>query len=135
MFNLLALLSSFLPTALGGLLFSAIHAVTAVATPTASPTPNSAVSLAPGLSSVVMVRGLTLGAVAFLLGLLVGKPVINWLRDRHIGKHIRIEGPPDHQLKTGTPTMGGLIFLIPLVIVIGIFMDIPKYKSLLLPLG
>ena len=31
--------------------------------------------------------------------------------------------------------MGGLIFLIPLVIVIGIFMDIPKFKSLLLPLG
>jgi phospho-N-acetylmuramoyl-pentapeptide-transferase len=31
--------------------------------------------------------------------------------------------------------MGGLIFLIPLVIVTAVFMDIPKYKSLLLPLG
>lgn len=80
-------------------------------------------------------RGLTLGAVAFVLGLLIGKPVINWLRDRRIGKHIRIEGPESHQVKTGTPTMGGLIFLIPLVIVIAIFMDVPRFRSLLLPLG
>ncbi|HUP27033.1 MAG TPA: hypothetical protein VM409_01255, partial [Chloroflexia bacterium] len=87
------------------------------------------------LSSEVIVRGLTLGAVAFILGLLLGKPIINWLRDRRIGKHIRIEGPERHQVKTGTPTMGGLIFIIPLVIVIAIFMDIPQYKSLLLPLG
>jgi phospho-N-acetylmuramoyl-pentapeptide-transferase len=73
--------------------------------------------------------------VSFLLGITVGKPVINWLRNRGIGKHIRIEGPASHQIKTGTPTMGGLIFLIPLVIVIGIFMDILTFKSLLLPLG
>jgi phospho-N-acetylmuramoyl-pentapeptide-transferase len=67
--------------------------------------------------------------------MLVGKPVINWLRNRGIGKQIRIEGPESHQVKTGTPTMGGLIFLIPLVIVIGVFMDILTFKSLLLPLG
>jgi phospho-N-acetylmuramoyl-pentapeptide-transferase len=101
-------------------------------TPTATP---AGLGLNDPLSAEVMVRSLTLGAVAFVLGLLIGKPVINWLRDRGIGKHIRIELPESHQVKTGTPTMGGLIFLIPLVIVIGIFMDIPKFKSLLLPLG
>jgi phospho-N-acetylmuramoyl-pentapeptide-transferase len=73
--------------------------------------------------------------VGFLLGALVGRPVINWLRDRGIGKSIRIEGPASHQVKTGTPTMGGLIFLIPLVLVMAIFMDLLTYKSLLLPLG
>ena len=82
-----------------------------------------------------MIRGLTLGAVGFLLAALVGKPVINWLRDRGIGKSIRIEGPASHQVKTGTPTMGGLIFLIPLVLLMAIFMDLLLYKSLLLPLG
>jgi phospho-N-acetylmuramoyl-pentapeptide-transferase len=87
------------------------------------------------LEPIKMVRGLTLGAVAFLLGVLVGRPVINWLRDRGIGKHIRIEGPASHQVKTGTPTMGGMIFLIPLVIVIAVFMDILTFNSLLLPLG
>jgi phospho-N-acetylmuramoyl-pentapeptide-transferase len=70
-----------------------------------------------------------------LLGMLVGRPVINWLRDRGIGKQIRIEGPASHQVKTGTPTIGGMIFLIPLVIVIAIFMDILTFSSLLLPLG
>src|SRR5918911_1200138 len=104
-----------------------------VPTPTPSPTP-PLLTLAP-LSPTVMVRSLTLGAVAFILSLILGKPVINWLRDRGIGKHIRIEGPERHQVKTGTPTMGGIIFIIPLVIVIGIFMDIPRFESLLLPLG
>jgi len=111
-------------------------------TPTAMPTATAgagsvgtAGSTLPPLSSEVIVRGLTLGAVAFVIGLLIGKPMINWLRDRRIGKHIRIEGPESHQVKTGTPTMGGLIFLIPLVILIGIFMDIPQFLSLLLPLG
>jgi phospho-N-acetylmuramoyl-pentapeptide-transferase len=102
---------------------------------TPTPTPATGDGPTKSLLPEVMVRALTLGAVAFILGLLFGKPVINWLRDRRIGKHIRIEGPERHQIKTGTPTMGGLIFLIPLVIVIGIFMDIPQFGSLLLPLG
>jgi len=89
----------------------------------------------PPLNPLAMVRALTLGAVSFLMGVTVGKPIINWLRNRGIGKHIRIDGPASHQVKTGTPTMGGLIFLIPLVIVITIFMDIMRFKSLLLPLG
>jgi phospho-N-acetylmuramoyl-pentapeptide-transferase len=106
------------------------------ATPTATPVGTAA----PGseslpLPKIVMIRGLTLGAVGFLLAALVGKPVINWLRDRGIGKSIRIEGPASHQVKTGTPTMGGLIFLIPLVLLMAIFMDLLLYKSLLLPLG
>ncbi len=109
--------------------------VLAQATPTVTTVPKGAGSFTPGLSSTVMVRGLTLGAVAFLMGLMIGRPMINWLRDRGIGKSIRIEGPSQHQKKTGTPTMGGLIFLLPLVVVISIFMDILQFKSLLLPLG
>lgn len=108
--------------------------VLAQAAPTATAGPKGAGNLATGLAPTVMVRGLTLGAVAFVLGLLIGKPVINWLRDHNIGKSIRIEGPVEHQKKTGTPTIGGLIFLIPLVVVISVFMDILQFKSLLLPL-
>src|SRR5438067_12448982 len=84
----------------------ALTAPIALPAPTPTPAPTGALS---ALSPTVMVRGLTLGAVSFILGLIVGKPVINWLRDRRIGKHIRIEGPERHQVKTGTPTMGGLI--------------------------
>lgn len=109
--------------------------ILAQAAPTATTTSRAAANLTPGLSASVMARGLTLGAVAFLMGLIIGRPVINWLRDRGIGKSIRIEGPAHHQKKTGTPTMGGLIFLLPLVVVISVFMDILQFKSLLLPLG
>ena len=91
--------------------------------------------LAVALQRDVMIRGLALGAVAFLLGALIGRPTINWLKDRGIGKHIRIDEPAVRQIKTGTPTMGGIIFLIPLVIVITVFMDILTFNSLLLPLG
>jgi phospho-N-acetylmuramoyl-pentapeptide-transferase len=120
---------------LPGLVGHVLAQATPVVTPSPTPTQIPGVSLAPGLPTIVMVRGLTLGAVAFIFGLLIASPMINWLRNRGIGKHIRAEGPERHQIKTGTPTMGGLIFLIPLVFVIGIFMDILKFKSLLLPLA
>lgn len=123
-----------------GIHFSAYTLLTlasslAQATPTTTPTVGQVISHAPDLPKSVMERGLALGAIAFVMGLLVGRPTINWLRDHRIGKSIRIEGPESHQVKTGTPTMGGLIFLIPLVIVITFFMDIFQFKSLLLPLG
>jgi phospho-N-acetylmuramoyl-pentapeptide-transferase len=108
---------------------------TAVPVPTPTIIPGQVARPGEALPAIVMIRAITLGAVSFLIGLLIGKPIINWLRDRRIGKHIRIEGPERHQIKTGTPTMGGLIFLIPLVIATGIFMDIPQFPSLLLPLG
>ncbi|HVG00555.1 MAG TPA: hypothetical protein VND68_12005, partial [Chloroflexia bacterium] len=100
-------------------LFGDVVAQTAVFTSTVTPTPTP-IAESPftlPLPRDVMVRGLTLGAVSFLIGLMIGRPVINWLRDRRIGKSIRIEGPASHQIKTGTPTMGGIIFLIPLIIV------------------
>jgi phospho-N-acetylmuramoyl-pentapeptide-transferase len=118
-------------------LFGDVVAQTAVFTSTVTPTPPPSGDLpfTLPLPRDVMVRGLTLGAVSFLIGLMIGRPVINWLRDRRIGKSIRIEGPASHQIKTGTPTMGGIIFIIPLIIVIAIFMDIPRFLSLLLPLA
>ncbi len=103
-----------------------------------TPTPTATVTqgdVVPGLKPIAMVRALTLGAVSFILGMIVGKPIINWLRDHGIGKQIRIEGPQTHQLNTGTPTLGGLLFLNPLVVVITVVMDILQFNSLLLPLG
>lgn len=58
---------------------------------------------------------LGLAAVAFLLSVIWGRPLINFLRRRGIGKQIRIEGPDSHQVKMGTPTMGGVLFLVPMV--------------------
>jgi phospho-N-acetylmuramoyl-pentapeptide-transferase len=47
-----------------------------------------------------------------LLAILAGPKFIKFLRENELGQHIREEGPPEHRVKQGTPTMGGLLFII-----------------------
>ena len=53
---------------------------------------------------------------ALLIGLLIGPFVISRLREFQIGQYIRDEGPQSHQKKSGTPTMGGVLILISILI-------------------
>ena len=53
---------------------------------------------------------------ALFTGLIVGPLVINRLREFQIGQFIREEGPKAHQKKAGTPTMGGLLIAISIVV-------------------
>jgi phospho-N-acetylmuramoyl-pentapeptide-transferase len=53
---------------------------------------------------------------ALFTGLIVGPLVINRLREFQIGQYIREEGPQAHQKKAGTPTMGGLLIAISVII-------------------
>jgi len=53
---------------------------------------------------------------ALFTGLIIGPLVINRLRDFQIGQYIREEGPKAHQKKAGTPTMGGVLIVISIVI-------------------
>ena len=53
---------------------------------------------------------------ALFTGLIIGPLVINRLRDFQIGQYIREEGPKSHQKKSGTPTMGGVLIVISVVI-------------------
>ena len=53
---------------------------------------------------------------ALLIGLLIGPFVIERLREFQIGQYIREEGPQSHQKKGGTPTMGGVLICISIVI-------------------
>ena len=50
------------------------------------------------------------------MGLIVGPAIIRQLRDFQIGQYIREEGPKDHQKKAGTPTMGGVLITIAVVV-------------------
>lgn len=63
---------------------------------------------------------LSLGAIAFLLTVIWGGPMIRILRQFKIGQQIRIEGPQRHYTKLGTPTMGGWLFIIPVVLMTGV---------------
>ncbi len=49
---------------------------------------------------------------ALFTGLIVGPAVINRLREFQIGQYIREEGPQAHKKKAGTPTMGGVLIAI-----------------------
>ncbi len=75
-----------------------------------------------------------LGAMAFVLSVVVGQPLVEFLRRRGLGKEISSDGPPSHSTKAGTPTMGGvLIFAIALPITLAA--NIVDRMSILLPLG
>ena len=60
---------------------------------------------------------LTLGAITFLLTAIWGGPFTEVLRRLHIGKQIRETGPQTHLTKRGTPTMGGILILMPVLII------------------
>jgi len=53
---------------------------------------------------------------ALLIGLLIGPYVIDRLRQFQIGQYIREEGPQSHQKKGGTPTMGGILICISVLV-------------------
>ncbi len=53
---------------------------------------------------------------AMFTGLIIGPLVINRLRDFQIGQFIREEGPKAHQKKAGTPTMGGVLIAISIIV-------------------
>src|SRR6516225_11500137 len=53
---------------------------------------------------------------ALFLCIALGPWLINKLRQFQIGQYIRVEGPKSHQRKAGTPTMGGVLIIISIVI-------------------
>src|SRR5437899_6513642 len=62
--------------------------------------------------------------LTFLATLLWAPWFIGRLRQLKLGKQIRLEGPSSHQVKSGTPTMGGWLFILtPLVVCLVIFPD------------
>ncbi len=65
-------------------------------------------------------RTLLPALLSFIIAVLIGPRVIEILKKLKAGQTEREEGLESHQKKTGTPTMGGVIFLLP-VVVIGIF--------------
>ncbi|MFQ5886940.1 MAG: hypothetical protein ACE5II_06875, partial [Anaerolineae bacterium] len=64
-----------------------------------------------------MAPSLAVGSLTFLFAILWGGPLIKYLRGHGIGEQIRIDGPRSHQVKTGTPTMGGIMIIGPVVMI------------------
>jgi len=60
---------------------------------------------------------LGLAGLSFLLTVIWGGPLLRILRHFKIGKQIRVEEPGRHIVKMGTPTMGGVMFLLPVTLI------------------
>ena len=61
---------------------------------------------------------------ALLLALALGPPMIRLLKRRQIGQSIREAGPKSHLSKAGTPTMGGLLILLAVIVATLLWMDL-----------
>ncbi|WP_397537428.1 phospho-N-acetylmuramoyl-pentapeptide-transferase [Rummeliibacillus pycnus] len=54
-------------------------------------------------------------AISFISSVILGPIIIPMLRRFKFGQSIREEGPKSHMKKAGTPTMGGVIFLLSII--------------------
>jgi phospho-N-acetylmuramoyl-pentapeptide-transferase len=70
-------------------------------------------------------RVLIAALVALIISIVAGPKFIAFLRHNEFGQQIREEGPEHHSAKQGTPTMGGLLFL--LAATIG-FLSVSHYR-------
>jgi phospho-N-acetylmuramoyl-pentapeptide-transferase len=81
-----------------------------------------------------MAYALGLGAVCFFVSVIWGGPLIRLLRAYGIGQRVHHDGPESHQAKMGTPTMGGLMILVP-VLAVTIALNLFGRLSMILPLA
>ena len=73
------------------------------------------------LGRATMLRAMGASVVAMVLMLVIGPPFIRWLRVNEFGQNIREEGPEGHKTKEGTPTMGGMLIWLAVIIPFIIF--------------
>lgn len=61
-------------------------------------------------------RSILAALTALLVGLFCGPLMIRWLRNLQIGQMVRDDGPKSHLSKAGTPTMGGVLILLAILV-------------------
>ena len=77
----------------------------------------------------------TILAISFIVSVVLAPILIPLLRRLKFGQSIREEGPQSHMKKAGTPTMGGIIFLISIIattVIVGNMSDIFTTQSVVI---
>jgi len=72
----------------------------------------------------ITLRTAIASVTALGISLLLGPWLIRKLRDFQIGQNIREEGPRSHQAKAGTPTMGGVLIVVSIVVSTALWIDL-----------
>jgi phospho-N-acetylmuramoyl-pentapeptide-transferase len=81
-----------------------------------------------------MTHALLAACLAMLLTIAAGYPLLAELRRRKFGKSADLDAPEAYATKAGTPTMGGVIFLLP-ILAVGLTMAVTRDGDTLLPLA
>lgn len=63
---------------------------------------------------IIMIFGL-------ISSVLIAPFYLKWLKQKQFGQYIREEGPKSHKSKMGTPTMGAIIFVVPVLVLFVLF--------------
>ncbi|MDA0829782.1 MAG: phospho-N-acetylmuramoyl-pentapeptide-transferase [Proteobacteria bacterium] len=74
--------------------------------------------------SYITLRSVMAALTALLISFIVGPRMIKKLTDLKIGQTIRSDGPKTHEVKTGTPTMGGALILTSIAITTLLWADL-----------
>ena len=69
----------------------------------------------------ILLKILVAAVVAFVISAVIGKFLVPALRRWKAGQSIKEDGPTWHMAKQGTPTMGGLMFILATIIVVLVF--------------
>ena len=80
-------------------------------------------------------RSIVAAITALMISFYFGPKIIRRLKKNQIDQPIREEGPQSHKKKAGTPTMGGLIILLSVVIPVLLWSDITSIYIILVLFG
>lgn len=72
---------------------------------------------------------------AMFISFYVGPKIITYLKRKQIGETIREVGPQTHKVKAGTPTMGGIIIILSVVVPVLLWSDIKSTYIILVLAG
>ncbi|MBN1154621.1 phospho-N-acetylmuramoyl-pentapeptide-transferase [candidate division KSB1 bacterium] len=87
------------------------------------------------LFGYISFRSATAAILALLISFIIGPMMIRYLRKKQIGEEIRSDGPATHATKAGTPTMGGVIILIAILVPTLLLAKLDNFYTLLIILA
>ncbi len=85
-----------------------------------------------GLFGYLSFRAIISFTAALLISIFAGKGIIRWIQKKQIGEEIRDLGLEGQMQKKGTPTMGGVIIFLSIIIPILLFADLTNIYMILL---
>ena len=85
-----------------------------------------------GLFGYLSFRAIAAFTTSLLISIFAGRRIIEWLQKKQIGETIRDLGLEGQMQKKGTPTMGGIIIFISLIIPVLLFGDLTNIYTILL---